>query len=152
MYYARGGDSLCFSTNGKGNAVLIKSAIVSPELHPESPEVQTMVRLNPVRGSNKIREYKKLCSGQTLLCSSLYLKVNEWDGKSFIKDQLYIDDRGYYPDKIIQTTRLGIKEDRDAQLPYRFIDSKYTARSTKDVMRQKNKKPGRDYHFIEKNY
>ena len=145
MYYSRGGDSLCISTKGRGNAVLIKSGIVYEDSHTDRNMILLMQQLNPIKGTGRIRKPEKLCSGQTLLCRSLNLKVNEWDGKQFIKSEFYIDDSDYKPETIIQTRRLGIRDDRDAHLPYRFIDMQYSGRSTKDIIRQKNKIVERDY-------
>jgi DNA-3-methyladenine glycosylase len=69
-----------------------------------------------------IKSGEKLCAGQTLLCKSLGLTVKRWNAKQFDCKKFYIDDVGYRPQKIIQTTRLGIPKGRDEDLPYRFID------------------------------
>jgi DNA-3-methyladenine glycosylase len=120
MYYARGKDSLNISANGQGNAVLIKAGI--PYFDKKSPikTLKIMQTLNPINGRQRAPE--KLCSGQTLLCSSLGLKVKDWDAKQFNKKYFYFEDIGYRSQKIIQTTRLGIPKGRDEHLPYRFID------------------------------
>ena len=151
MYYARGGDSLCISTEGKGNAVLIKSAIINPDEKDNFEMIKLMQKLNPVKGSDKIRVPDKLCSGQTLLCRSLNLKVREWDGYQFDINSFYLDDSTYHPEILIQTTRLGLREKRDAHLPYRFIDKKYSDRSTSNVLKQRGKVEGENFQFIEKN-
>ena len=128
MYYARGGDSFNVSCQGEGNAVLIKSAIP----YGNDPKmIQTMQWINPIKGSNKIRDPEKLCSGQTLLCRSLNIKVKEWDQKQFDRKKFYIADVGYSPKKIIQTTRLGIPTGRDEDRLYRFIDAKYMSYCSK---------------------
>jgi DNA-3-methyladenine glycosylase len=129
MYYARGKDSLNISTKGEGNAVLIKSAI--PHTDQKSPPLalKIMQKLNPING--RIRSMEKLCSGQTLLCSALGLKVKTWDAKQFDKKLFYLEDIGYCPKKIIQTTRLGIPKGRDEQLLYRFVDFSYARNCTK---------------------
>ena len=121
MYYARGGDSLNVSVKGQGNAVLIKSAL--PYIDQNTPQnmLEVMQKLNPLKNSNLPRPPPKLCSGQTLLCNSLNLKVKEWDQKQFDPNQLYFEDVSYKPTKIIQTTRLGIPKGRDEDLLYRFI-------------------------------
>ena len=121
MYYARGGDSLNVSVKGRGNAVLIKSAL--PYIDKNTPDnmLATMQQLNPAKNSNITRQPDKLCAGQTLLCKSLGLKVTDWDAKQFDPERFYIKDVGYKPNKIIQTTRLGIPLGRDEHLPYRFI-------------------------------
>jgi DNA-3-methyladenine glycosylase len=129
MYYARGGDSLNVSCQGEGNAVLIKSGIIYPERDPNPNALQIMQALNPLPGG-RTRTLERLCSGQTLLCRSLGLKVPEWDQQNFHPEKFYIAEVGYTPQKIIQTTRLGIPLGRDEHLPYRFIDAQYAHRST----------------------
>ncbi len=121
MYYARGGDSLNISTQGEGNAVLIKSGIVYENTH---EALKIMHLLNP-RKNGEARETDRLCSGQTLLCKSLAVRVPEWDKKRFDLSNFYFEDVGYLPKKIIQTTRLGIPRGRDEHLLYRFIDERY---------------------------
>ncbi len=121
MYYARGCDSLNISCKGKGNAVLIKSAIPYTDKLTNNNAINLMQQLNPLP-SGQIRSIKKLCKGQTLLCSALDLKVPDWDQQQFDLNYLYIDDVNYQPEKIIQTTRLGIPPGRDEELLYRFID------------------------------
>lgn len=116
MYYARGGDSLNISCRGEGNAVLIKSGI-------PYPHNKTASMIDIMQRSHRIKKTaNKLCSGQTLLCKSLGLKVPEWNQKTFDAHKFYMEDTRYYPKKIIQTTRLGIPKGRDEHLPYRFID------------------------------
>jgi DNA-3-methyladenine glycosylase len=121
MYYARGHDSLNVSCRGKGNAVLIKSAFAYADTMTDPDAIATMQALNPLP-SGSTRAIEKLCSGQTLLCRSLNLKVTEWDQKLFDPEQFYIDDVPITPKKIIHTTRMGIPKGRDEALPYRFID------------------------------
>lgn len=130
MYYARGGDSLNISCAGNGNAVLIKAGL--PYLEDKNSEkmLQIMQKLNPQKNGNP-RQQEKSCSGQTLLCKSLGLKVKEWDQKTFIANKLRIDDVGIVPQQIIQTTRLGIPIGRDEHLPYRFISQDYVMFCTK---------------------
>lgn len=144
MYYARGGDSLNISCDGEGNAVLIKSGI--PYTVDADPAMlPTMMKLNPVKTNNKMRQIEKLCSGQTLLCRSLNLKVPEWNQQTFQPRKFIIEDVGYKPEKIIQTTRLGIPKGRDEHLPYRFIDFKYACSCTDNPLTKKSSKPGIDY-------
>ena len=121
MYYARGNDSLNISCQGKGNAVLIKSAFPfeDPLTHPDA--INKMQQLNPFP-SGLIRPVEKLCNGQTLLCRSLALKVKDWDQQQFNNKCFYFDDVKQQPGEIIQTTRLGIPQGRDEKLLYRFID------------------------------
>lgn len=121
MYYARGSDSLNISCQGKGNAVLIKSAFPFEDKLSSSDATSVMQNLNP-QPSGQIRPVTKLCNGQTLLCRALSLKVVDWDQQQFNKELFYIDDVKIKPEQIIQTTRLGIPQGRDEQLLYRFID------------------------------
>lgn len=121
MYYARGRDSLNISAKGLGNAVLIKSCY---PYHTKQPSDKKMLRimqsLNPTL-NGKIRPIHKLCSGQTLLCKSLGIKVKDWDQKQFHQGKFFIEDIGFMPKSIIQTKRLGIPKGRDEHLMYRFI-------------------------------
>lgn len=141
MYYARGGDSLNISCRGEGNAVLIKSAI--PYLNDADPKMlSTMQQLNPLKTNGNLRVVNKLCSGQTLLCRALALKVTEWNQQQFDPQQFYFEDVQYKPKKIIQTTRLGIPTGRDEHLPYRFIDYDFAAYCTNNPLtKQKSKEP-----------
>ncbi|NOQ68597.1 MAG: DNA-3-methyladenine glycosylase, partial [Gammaproteobacteria bacterium] len=125
MYYARGKDSLNISCKGKGNAVLIKSAYPFSDESGYAESLDTTIKimqqLNPTV-SGDTRPIENLCKGQTLLCRSLNLKVNQWDQQQFDDKTFYFDDINKKPDQVIQTTRLGITTGRDEHLPYRFID------------------------------
>ncbi len=145
MYYARGADSLNISAQGKGNAVLIKSAF--PFFDQRSPEknLAVMQHLNPVKNSQQVRPQKKLCAGQTLLCQSLDLKVIDWNQKTFDPLTFYFEDVGERASRIIQTTRLGIHPDRDAHLMQRFIDYDFAKYCTRNPLTRRNAKAGRDY-------
>lgn len=122
MYYSRAGDSINISCKGEGNAVLIKSGYPYVDTISSAINLKIMQKLNPVKNSNRVRPIEKLCSGQVLLCRSLGLTVKEWDQKKFNSQLFYIDDIRYFPNKIIQTTRLGITKGQDEHLMYRFID------------------------------
>lgn len=136
MYYAHGRDSLNISCQGKGNAVLIKSGFPYQDAQSPACCTHTMQGLNP-HPSGETRALEKLCNGQTLLCRSLNLKVIEWDQQAFDPQQFYIDDVQVIPEKIIQTTRLGIPTGRDESLPYRFIDHKLVKYCTKNPLTQR---------------
>lgn len=146
MYYARGGDSLNISCHGAGNAILVKSAIVYPDSNPPTDMLAIMQANNPLPGG-RLRPVQRLCSGQTLLCRALGLKVPQWNQKIFDPQTFFIEDVGYTPKKIIQTTRLGIPPGRDEHLPYRFIDYHYAQRATNNPL---TKKQEIAYGFIEK--
>ncbi len=148
MYYARGGDSLNISCQGDGNAVLIKSAIVYNDPQNRAEMLQQMQALNPIPTKQQPRPINRLCSGQTLLCRALGLKVREWDAKSFDPRQFYIEDVAYKPHQIIQTTRLGIPEGRDGHLPYRFIDHQFANRCTSNPLTKRQWAEGKEYQII----
>lgn len=142
MYYSHGKDSLNISAKGKGNAVLVKSGV--PFLGSEDSMLELMHQLNPA--SNGIRRHsQKLCSGQTLLCKSLHLKVKDWDQKTFDPAVFYVEDVGYRPSQIIKAKRLGIPEGRDEHLLYRFIDAQYAPLCTSNPLSKKKYREGRDY-------
>ena len=147
MYYARGGDSLNFSAAGPGNAVLIKSAMVWPDAFCTAEAVARMQHNNPDR-QGRPRSLQTLCSGQTLLCRALGLKVPDWDARSFDPQRLFVDDIGERPTAIIQTTRLGIPTGRDEHLPYRLIEAEYARHCTRNPLRR-GQVAGRDYRWLD---
>ena len=147
MYYARGKDSLNISTRGKGNAVLIKAAYPCPDRRSDKNALQIMQQLNPtVRGEK--RPIEKLCKGQTLLCSAMDLKVVQWDQQTFDQNVFYIDDDGYQPEKLVQTTRLGIPPGRDEHLPYRFIDYAFAHCATSNPLTKRGWLLGKEYKIL----
>lgn len=136
MYYARGKDSLNISAQGEGNAVLIKSAVYYHDPLCDADALQIMQQLNPA-SSGGLRPLDKLCSGQTLLCRALGIRLSDWDQQQFRQNDFYIDDVGYRPASIIQTSRLGIPAGRDEDLPLRFIDEAEASCCTKNPLRQR---------------
>ena len=156
MYYARGKDSLNVSCQGEGNAVLIKSAYpyVEPLAETSSlpASIKLMQRLNPTP-SGDVRPIEKLCNGQTLLCQSLNLKVNQWDQQQFDKKVFYFEDIKQQPEtavqkKVIQTTRLGIPVGRDEHLPYRFIDYDYARFCTSNPLSKRHWLENKHYKIV----
>ena len=146
MYYARGGDSLNFSAQGPGNAVLIKSAY--PWIDELSgPGSLAQMLLNNPNAQGRPRPSQKLCAGQTLLCKALGLKVPVWDAKRFDHEVLLVEHVGQTPVHIIQTTRLGIPHGRDEHLMYRFVDAAYAAYCTRNPLRR-GQTEGRDYFVL----
>jgi len=135
MYYARGGDSLNFSAQGAGNAVLIKSGFPHIDRYSGEDALAMMQRLNPDTQGHP-RPPEKLCAGQTLLCKSLGLKVPEWNAGQLDPQRLFLEDTGIRPSAIIQTTRIGIPEGRDEHLPYRFVDADYARYCTRNPLRR----------------
>jgi DNA-3-methyladenine glycosylase len=139
MYYARGSDSLNISAQGEGNAVLIKSAYPYIEKQSDPSMIARMQANNPQKNSTTPRPIYKLCSGQTLLCRSLNLKVPQWDAQQFNPNSFFIADKHYEPLDIITTPRLGIPSGRDEHLPYRFIlheFARYATRNGRDPRRR----------------
>jgi DNA-3-methyladenine glycosylase len=130
MYYSRGRDSLNISVHGDGNGVLIKSGVP----YFQATDYQEL-ELNLMRAQyhDQTRDIKKLCNGQTLLCQALNIKVKDWNAKMFNKGEFYIKDEQLQPREIIQTTRLGIPQGRDENLPYRFIDRDFVKWCTKPI-------------------
>ena len=147
MYYSRGGDSLNFSAQGAGNAVLIKSGYpVITDV--QDPGLHRMFANNPRRNGSP-RSLSKLCAGQTLLCRALGLKVTDWDNRMPEASRFQLMDDSYRPRRIIQTTRLGIQPERDAQLPYRFIDHDFRQSCTRDPTRVRNWQRGDQFIILE---
>ena len=151
MYYARGKDSLNVSCRGEGNAVLIKSAFPFVDKTADAETLRNLIDimqgLNPTATGGK-RPAEKLCSGQTLLCQSLDLKVTDWDGRQFDENIFYLDDTGISVDKIIRTTRLGIPAGRDEHLMYRYIDYDYARYCTSNPLSRRNMVENIDYRVI----
>jgi DNA-3-methyladenine glycosylase len=106
-----------------------------------------MQQLNPAPSGNT-RPLEKLCKGQTLLCRSLNLKVDEWDQQQFDAGHFYFDDAGIEPEKIIQTTRLGIPTGRDEHLPYRFIDYDFARFCSSNPLNKRSWVEGKHYTII----
>lgn len=146
MYYARGNDSLNVSCRGKGNAVLIKSAYPFFDKFSDANALQIMQQLNPT-ATGGTRTLEKLCSGQTLLCRSLSLKVTDWNQQQFDSDNFYFDDVKKLPARIIQTTRLGIPAGRDEHLPYRFIDYDYARFCTSNPLTKRHWAENKHYEI-----
>ena len=146
MYYARGGDSLNFSAQGPGNAVLIKSAYPWQDAL-SGPDSLAQMHLNNPDASGNLRSVERLCAGQTLLCRALGLKVPHWDAQRFDPQRLFVEDVGQRPVQVIQTTRLGIPKGRDEQLPYRFVDAGYARHCTRNPLRR-GQVEGRDYLLL----
>ncbi|WP_437882714.1 DNA-3-methyladenine glycosylase [Pseudomonas sp. LRF_L74] len=147
MYYARGGDSLNFSAEGPGNAVLIKSAA---PWHDErcSPDSLARMQANNPGSQGLARPLDKLCAGQTLLCRALGLKVPDWDARRFDPERLFVEDLGLRPAAIVQTTRLGIPSGRDEHLPYRFVDAAFARQCTRNPLRR-GQVQGIDYQLLD---
>jgi DNA-3-methyladenine glycosylase len=144
MYFSRGADSLNISCRGHGNAVLIKSGFPVKNSGEFDPMITIMQKLNPLKNKPGFRDIKNLCSGQTLLCKSLNLKVKDWDRKQFNFNRFFISDQNYSPKKIVTTRRLGISKGRDEHLPYRFIDHHFIDSCTKNPITKRTEE-GLDY-------
>lgn len=139
MYYSRGKPSLNVSAHGAGNAVLIKSGVAWRT----DPQAMALMR----QGLGREKPAEKICSGQTLLAEALHLQVEDWRGKQFDPQAFYIGDDGYQPEQVIQTARLGIAPQRDAHLPYRFVDAAHARQATQNPIRRTTQ-VGRDYWIL----
>jgi len=137
MYYSRGGDSFNVSCRGRGDAVLVKAGLPLPDAPSSGPMLSAM-RLNNPLPSGASRPLHRLCSGQTLLCRSLGLKVPEWDGRPVRSSNLFFLDVGYRPARIVRAERLGIPQGRDGHLPYRFVDHGRAHAATRNPLTQRN--------------
>jgi DNA-3-methyladenine glycosylase len=146
MYYARGGDSMNFSAQGPGNAVLVKSAFPWVDELSDANALAQMTLNNP-DASGQPRPPERLCAGQTLLCRALGLKVPDWDARRFDPAALFVDDAGIDVPQVIQATRLGIPAGRDEHLPYRFVDAQYARFCTRNPLRR-GQVEGRDYQLL----
>ncbi|MDM8348054.1 DNA-3-methyladenine glycosylase [Pseudomonas sp. sp1636] len=146
MYYARGGDSLNFSAQGPGNAVLIKSAYPWLDSHSPDASLARMQSNNP-DSQGRPRPAGKLCAGQTLLCKALGLKVPDWDARRFDPQHLFVEDVGERPSRVVQTSRLGIPSGRDEHLPYRFVDAAFAGHCTRNPLRR-GQVEGRDFYLL----
>ncbi len=133
MYYARGGDSLNFSALGDGNGVLIKSGRAHVDRKSPSKCITIMQEFNPIGG--RPRAADRLCSGQTLLCRSLGLKVPEWNQQRLKRGRFVLEDVDISPSTLIQCRRLGIPEGRDEHLPYRFVDYEEARTATRNPLK-----------------
>ena len=144
MYYARGGDSLNVSCRGEGNAVLFKSGVPIVDDVSDERSLAVMHALNP--GSSGPRPTHRLCSGQTLLCRALDLKVPDWTGRRFDPARLYLEDVGYRPETLVQARRLGIPTGRDEHLLLRFVDGDRVRSATQNPLTQR--KEPRDHRVL----
>lgn len=127
MYHSRAGASFNISALGEGDAVLVKSGICF--LDNDKDILSFMQQINKKNG--QLRDIHYLASGQTLLCKSLMIDRALWDKKQF-NNELYIEDNGYIPEKVVISSRLGIPKDRDKLLlPYRYIDKAFIKYATK---------------------
>jgi DNA-3-methyladenine glycosylase len=149
MYYARGKDSLNISCRGKGNAVLIKSAFPFEDRATHPRAIAIMQSLNPT-ASGERRPLEKLCSGQTLLCRAMAIKVSDWDQQQFDRQCFYFDDADAtrQPRRMIKTTRMGIPQGRDEHLHYRFIDYEFALYCTSNPLSKRDWQEGRDYRIL----
>ncbi|MET1078707.1 MAG: DNA-3-methyladenine glycosylase [Pseudomonas sp.] len=146
LYYARGGDSLNISVQGAGNAVLIKAGRLWQDSISGPDSVQRMQRNNPdARGQPRPPE--RLCSGQTLLCKALGLKVAQWNARRFDPLRFFIDDLDEAPGPVLQTRRLGIPSGRDEHLAYRFVEAAHADQCTRSPLRR-GQLPGRNFFLL----
>ncbi|MBT3708463.1 MAG: DNA-3-methyladenine glycosylase [Gammaproteobacteria bacterium] len=153
MYYARGSDSLNFSAQGAGNAVLVKAAYPHFDSISGKRQLEVMRALNPGNSISKTtgsenkapRAIDRLCNGQTLLCKSLDLKVVDWDQQTLDEHRFYLGESGYQIARYIQCPRLGIPVGRDENLWYRFIDFDAAHQATSNPLTKRKWREGVNY-------
>jgi DNA-3-methyladenine glycosylase len=146
MYYSRAGDSFNVSCAGAGNAVLVKAGRVPADDPAAAGLIAALQRRVPLP-SGALREPARLCSGQSLLCRALGLRVPDWDGRPIGSGALRLLDVGARPAAIVRTTRMGIPPGRDGHLPYRFVDAAHAAQATVNPLRGRRIE-GADYRLI----
>ena len=112
--------------------MLIKSGIALVDRRSPAKTIDMMQTMNPINGRE--RDVEKLCSGQTLLCKSLGLKVPEWNQKRLHHGRFVLHDVGDTPSALIQAKRLGIPKGRDEDLPYRFLHPDYAHQATRSPL------------------
>jgi len=95
-----------------------------------------------------MRPTHRLCSGQTLLCAALALRVPDWNGRPFDPQTFFIEDVGFEPEQLVQAPRLGIPQGRDESLPWRFIDRSRLHQATSNPLTRRGAVQGSDYHLI----
>ncbi len=143
LYHSRGGPSLNLSARGEGDAVLIKAGLPWVDERSGPRSLEAMHRLNPKRDGSA-RPERRLCSGQSLLCRALDLRVAEWSGRTFDPEAFYAE-AGPRPQSILQTRRLGIPAGRDEHLPYRFVHGEHADAATENPLRKRGWVEGVEY-------
>jgi DNA-3-methyladenine glycosylase len=148
MYHSRAGASLNVSCRGEGNAVLLKAA--RPFFDARSPEATTfpVLERNCPTSSGELRPLTRVCAGQTLLCRALALEIREWTGRRFDGAELYLEDVGYVPERVLVARRYGIPIGRDEHLPYRYVDAAHARSSTIHPPVRRTHREGRDFFFL----
>lgn len=148
MYHSRAGDSLNVSCRGDGNAVLVKAA--RPFFDALSPERRALPVLhrNCPAASGGERPVERLCAGQALLCRALSLKIEDWTGRSFDAAELYLDDVGYVPARVLVARRHGIPIGRDEHLPYRYVDEAHARSATVYPPVRRAEREGREFFVL----
>jgi DNA-3-methyladenine glycosylase len=146
MYYSRGSDSLNVSCRGAGNAVLLKAGRPFTDTVSPPASLELMHRLNP--GAQGKRPLERLCSGQTLICHALELRVADWNRRTFDPQRFFVEDVGYRPSRLIQARRLGIPSGRDEHLLYRFIDFDGVRSATSNPLTRRGSKEGIDFRIL----
>jgi len=147
MYFSRAGDSFNVSAGELGDAGLIKAGHVHVDAHSPESCARLMGRLNPRRdGGERVRS--KLCAGQTLLARALDLRVREWSGRPFDRDELWIEDAALVVPSVLVTPRLGIPEGRDEGLFHRFVDEAFASSATRNPLTRRCALEGVSYRRL----
>jgi len=94
---------------------------------PEGVPMAVLIRaLEPKEGTELMKarrgleDMRRLCRGPGSLTKAMGIGM-ELNGIDMTGDRLFIEDVGYYPHKIVQTTRIGVDyAEEDALKPWRF--------------------------------
>ena len=146
LYHSRGGPSLNLSSRGVGDAVLCKAAVPHIDALSGPEALERMHALNPLPSGARRRDHR-LCSGQSLLCRALDLRVAEWTGRRFDPAEFRLEDVGLRPE-LVQARRLGIPPGRDEHLPWRFVDRAHAASATRNPLTVRGATEGVDYWLL----
>ncbi len=94
---------------------------------PEGVPMAVLIRaLEPKEGielmkaRRRLEDIRRLCKGPGSLTKAMGIGM-ELNGTDMTGDMLFIEDIGYYPREIVQTTRIGVDyAEEDALKPWRF--------------------------------
>ncbi len=94
---------------------------------PEGVPMAVLIRaLEPKEGielmkaRRQLEDIRRLCKGPGSLTKAMGIGM-ELNGTDMTGDRLFIEDIGYYPREIVQTTRIGVDyAEEDALKPWRF--------------------------------
>lgn len=111
--------------------VVCMNLVTAPEGVPEAVLIRALeptIGLDLMRLRRGVEKLKDFCSGPGKLCQALGVTLSD-NGRDVTQPPLYVAESAA-PGRIVQTTRIGLREDRGADLPMRFYvaDSPYVSR------------------------